>query len=82
MGKLDCYFGYMSGGNLVVADMYVNGLVAPALDTSFGGQNSILASNGGISNGELTVFFCWILNFFSGNFNVILTLETLKMLCL
>jgi hypothetical protein len=64
MGKLDCYFGYMSGGNLVVADMYVNGLVAPALDTSFGGQNSILASNGGIANGEFTVFFIFYFKLF------------------
>jgi len=55
MKNLDCYFGYMKSGNLVVADMWVNGLVEPKLDTAQGGKDSILAKNGGIANGEFTV---------------------------
>jgi hypothetical protein len=61
MGALDLYMGYMNGANLVVEDKYVNGLATPSLDSQLGGQDSIIAKNGGVANGEFTVNF--FLNF-------------------
>eukprot|EP01080_Neovahlkampfia_damariscottae_P009263 gene9263-1350_t len=72
MSNLDLVVGFMSGGNIVVEDHYVNGLTTPSKDINVGGQDSIIAFNGGSAGGEITFKFQRLTNTGDPRDNVII----------